>query len=113
MKQLLLSEDFELPETATDDEIQAAFEVFHKKHPEIYSHLVAAAQTMRARGRKRCGIKALWEYIRWNFYIGGTAAGGFKLSNNYHSRYARLIVQQEPDLDGFFEFRQLKGDGEK
>ena len=33
----------------------------------------------------------------------------FKLNNNYVSRYARLIMAQEADLEGVFETRERKG----
>ena len=32
---------------------------------------------------------------------------GFKLNNNYRSRYARLIMEQEADLEGVFQIREL------
>ena len=32
----------------------------------------------------------------------------FKLNNDFTSRYARLIMQQEPDLEDFFEVRVLR-----
>jgi hypothetical protein len=37
-----------------------------------------------------------------------TVGDDFKLNNNYHSRYARLIMEREPGLDGFFETRGLR-----
>jgi hypothetical protein len=33
---------------------------------------------------------------------------GFRDCNDYRSRYARLVMQQEPDLAGLFTLRQLE-----
>ena len=33
-------------------------------------------------------------------------AGAFKLNNNFTAHYARLLMAQEPDLEGFFETRE-------
>jgi len=33
---------------------------------------------------------------------------GWKLNNNYTSRYARLVMDECPDLDGFFNTRELQ-----
>jgi hypothetical protein len=39
-----------------------------------------------------------------------STTGDFKLNNNYRAHYARLIMHQEPDLDGIFELRRSKAD---
>jgi hypothetical protein len=53
------------------------------------------------------GIKMLWEVARWNRFL-RTNDEKYKLNNNYHSRYARLIMQKEPGLAGIFDTRELK-----
>lgn len=51
----------------------------------------------------------VWERARWEFVMGtDDQSSDFKLNNNYHSRYARLIMEQEDDLDGFFDLRELR-----
>lgn len=35
----------------------------------------------------------------------------FKLNNDFRSRYTRLLMQQEPELQGFFETRTLRERG--
>jgi hypothetical protein len=37
-----------------------------------------------------------------------TRGDRWKLNNNYTAHYARLVMNQEPDLAGFFETRQRK-----
>lgn len=91
------------------DAIRQRWEEFHAEHPEIYRHLVLLARTRRRMGRP-CGIKALWERLRWDVEIGELEKGpdGYRLNNNYTALYAREIMAREPDLRGFFETRQRK-----
>jgi hypothetical protein len=88
------------------------FEAFHRNNPEVYNTLVRLARQAKALGHQRVGIKMLWEVMRWEVYIAtANQIGGnseYKLNNNYTSRYARRIMEQESDLDGFFELRTLK-----
>jgi len=83
---------------------EADFWRFHRNHPEVYAELVRLAQQATRAGRRKFGMKALWEVMRWNFWL---KPGGdkFKLNNNYPSFYARLIMEREPDLAGVFETR--------
>jgi hypothetical protein len=93
----------QLRETALD----RAFAEFHAANPRVYATLVRLARQAKARGRERCGIKMLWEVARWEIYL-ATSDPDFKLNNNFHSRYARLVMEREPDLAGFFETRGLR-----
>ena len=34
--------------------------------------------------------------------------GDYKLNDHYRSRYVRLIIEKHPELEGFFELRELK-----
>lgn len=83
------------------------FEKFHASNPHVYAELVRLARQAVAKGRTRFGMKALWEVMRWHFWL-NTTDTDFRLNNNYSSRYARLIMQQEADLRGVFETRELR-----
>jgi hypothetical protein len=89
--------------------IQERFLVFHKDHPEVYAACVRFAREAKARGFQHFGIRVIWERARWYLTIERTD-GDYKLNDHYHSRYARLIMQQEPDLADFFETRELQAD---
>lgn len=80
---------------------------FHLDHPEVYDVLVRLAREAVNRGKKRIGMKMIWEVARWTIWL-ETADPDFKLNNNYHSRYARLIMNLESDLNGVFEIRKLR-----
>jgi hypothetical protein len=98
--------DFESPaarETRPDRE----FREFHERNPRVYATLVRLAREARARGKQRIGAKMLWERMRWELTL-ETDDPAFKLNNNHCSRFSRLLMQQEPDLAGIFETRELR-----
>lgn len=89
--------------------IQEQFEAFHADNPWVYSELVKLARRAKQRGAVKVGIGMLAEIVRWRRYMATQDFNsGFKLNNNYRSRYVRLIEEQEPDLRGLFETRELK-----
>jgi hypothetical protein len=88
-------------------DLDRAFLEFHEDNPAVYDGLVSLAREAKQRGRTRVGIKMLWEVLRWHTFI-QTTGEDFKLSNSLHSRYARLIMATNPDLEGMFELRALR-----
>lgn len=95
------------PETLS--QIEFDFREFHKKHPEVYVELVKLAREWKRAGGAKLGIATLFEKLRWEWHINGLKdVEGYKLNNNYRSVYARLIMDNEEDLAGLFEIRQLK-----
>lgn len=95
-----------------DDPIEAAFRDFHRRHPEVEEYMSGLAFYLFHKGRKRYGVRSLWERCRWHFQVEKDMGAEFKLNDHYHSRYARLIMQKHPELDGFFELRRLKNERE-
>ena len=83
------------------------FWAFHRVNPLVYDILVTKARQASKKGFERIGIKMLWEVMRWEIKMRTVdpSQDEFKLNNNYHSYYARLIMFQEPDLKGIFELR--------
>ena len=87
--------------------LEDRFQVFHADHPDVYDELVNLAYDALVAGHQRYSIATLVEVVRWNRHTSGPDAAGFKINNSYRSRYARLIMEREPALDGFFETRTL------
>ena len=87
--------------------IDVAFWEFHHAHPEVYDELLRMARDWKAAGHVRCGLKMLFEVIRWQRGIRREIGQTFKLNNNFTSRYSRLLSANHPDLAGFFETREL------
>jgi hypothetical protein len=90
-----------------DPTIDAQFIEFHRTNPHVYLTLVRFAREARCAGQARIGIKALWERMRWELFV-TKRDDDFKLNNNFTSRYARLIAQNESDLASLFEIRRLR-----
>ena len=92
------------------DSPEKRFWRFHKKHPEVYDQLVTMTREAKLAGRTKIGIKMLFEVLRWERIITGLPDQdeGFKLNNNYAPRYARLIMDRNPDLAGMFNTREMQ-----
>lgn len=88
-------------------ELDQKFAEFHLANPHVYMKLVELARQAQQKG-KRPGIKMLWEVARWFHWMGTEGGDGFALNNNFHSRFARLIMRQEEDLREFFNLRELR-----
>jgi hypothetical protein len=88
--------------------IQQRFTEFHAANPHIYFAIVAKARKAVSKGYNKIGIGFLVEICRWEDGGSTISRDGFKISNDFRSRYSRLIEQQEPDLKGFFTKRQLE-----
>lgn len=92
--------------TAEECERCARFERFHEQNPHVYALLVSyCREWASATGRRRFGIRAPWERMRWQLAI-TTTGDAFKLNDHYAPFYARLIAYQEPDLRELFETRR-------
>lgn len=104
------------------DEIQSRFEFapagayswarfleYHAENPAVYTTLRRFAFEAKRAGRPRMSINMLHERVRW--YTTVEAKGdSFKLNNNWRPHYARLLMEQEPELKGFFETRTAHAD---
>jgi hypothetical protein len=88
--------------------LQARFEEFHANNPQVYAELLKLARRARGRGVQRIGIKMLWERLRWELQVETYHPGDdtFRLNNNYHAAYARLLMAENPELRGLFETRE-------
>jgi hypothetical protein len=85
------------------------FLAFHAANPKVYQELVRLARVAAGRGYRRLGVRMIWEVTRWNLMIQtNDPHSDFKLNDHYHSRYARLVMARESDLNDIFELRQLK-----
>lgn len=95
------------PAFVFDKSISARFNEFHSDNPKVYSLFVRFARQLKAAGR-RGSAKLIFERLRWEFAISTASSDDFKLNNNFTSHYARLAMDLEPDLVGFFEIRRLR-----
>lgn len=87
--------------------IDQAFWDFHRENPQIYKKLVEMTERAKYSGRRKIGMKMLFEVIRWEHLV-HTRSDDFALNNNYTSRYVRLIEEKNPELANMFEKRTIK-----
>lgn len=95
-------------EDEEDKTIQAKFEKYHRENPHVYELLEEAAfRLIEEQGKRRIGMKALVEDIRWNHRV-RTTGPEFLIDNKFTSRYARLLVKNHPEWESRIEMRRLR-----
>jgi hypothetical protein len=82
------------------------FEDFHRDNPHVYDVLVKIARGAKERGIDQWSIAGAFEVARWEARF-GTTDRHFKIRNDFKPHYARLIMEQEKDLNGIFVVRRL------
>lgn len=98
------------PEVPKDATIRQRFEAFHKANPHVYGHLVRLALDIRQRGHDKWGIANLFEVLRWESAL-YTTGDPYRLNNNFRAWYARILMADNSELEGFFEVRKLHARG--
>ena len=88
--------------------IEDRFNKFHSENPHVYDAIVKLARHAKSRGKTRTSLKRIFELIRWDVDMSVYGDHEFALDNSYTSRYSRLVMANERDLDGMFETRVLK-----
>ena len=91
-----------------DRSIQQRFNEFHRDNPRVYALIVMYARQVKAAGRQHYSMDCIFHRVRWHVHIETRSDDDFKLNDHYTSRYARMVMENEPDLADFFELRLLK-----
>lgn len=86
--------------------IDQRFARFHENNPMVYLALRDRALALVRQGHKRIGIGMLVEVLRWSAM---TTRGDdiYKIDNSYRSRFARMLIDNEPELVDAIETRKL------
>jgi len=93
----------------TAAEIDAAFERYHEKHPDVYDLFCRYARELKRTGMKRYSARAIMHRIRWHRWTSAHPVDRtFKVSNYWSARYARMYATDHPDEAQFFGFRRAK-----
>lgn len=89
---------------------EARFWLFHFAHPAVYDFLVDFTRQWKEAGGERIGIQFFYGRLRWQQQVDGLPNGmePFKLNDHFQALYSRLIMNQEPDLRGFYPTRRRK-----
>lgn len=89
------------------------FKEFHAKNPQVYAALVRLARQAKRRGLNKVGIELLVNVARWELMLQTDDPNtDYKINSNYKPYYSRLVMQNEPDLRGMFDTRNMWTNGE-
>ena len=78
--------------------------IFHANNPTILLELRRLALKLKDAGHHKYSIRGLFEVLRFNAAV-KTTGKKYKLNNNLTPFYARLLMETEPRLVGFFNLR--------
>ena len=95
------------PSYQKGDTIEQRFSAFHAANPAVYRELRSMALGIKRRGATRYGIAGLFEVLRYRWSL-QTSGDSFKLNNDFRALYARLLMDNEPELADFFETRERR-----
>jgi hypothetical protein len=85
------------------------FERFHAENPRVFELFKKFAREVMQTGRRRFSADAVIQRIRWFVQV-DTTGDEFKVNDNYSAYYARLLIRECPEFDGFFELRKTSSD---
>lgn len=92
-------------------DIQEKFEEFDRTNPWVYRELVKLLREAKEKkGYPRWSVDGAYHVLRWERTGQETFDPNsiWKLNDHYTSRYARKILDNNPDLEGFIRTRPLR-----
>ena len=84
--------------------IEQRYEQFKRENPHILPLFIKFALQAWNAGRRRYGVKAIAERVRWHVNVEVGGGEEFKLCNDYTSRIARDLIA---DPDHGLKFAQM------
>lgn len=82
------------------------FNRYDEENPHIWKAFVKYSKEAKAKGFKNYSANGIFEIMRWHTSIEGS--GAYKISNNYRPDYARKMMREYPEFQGFFRIKELK-----
>jgi hypothetical protein len=89
-----------------DTNLLAKFKAFHQSNPRIWFEFKRHCFEIK-KARNRYSHWAVIASVRWQHDLNPTNEA-FKINNDYISLYARLMIHNYNEFDGFFELRAMK-----
>lgn len=90
-----------------EDDLDARFDAWLSANGHVLDQFCEMARAAKRAGRTKIGAKRLVEIMRWDTNT-QTTGDTFKFNNSFTSRLARAAIARHPELDGFFEQRELR-----
>ena len=85
------------------------WEEVKRQHPDFLPELARIAREYKASGATSWNISGCFEVLRWETRHTTATTGditGLRLNNNFQPFASRDLMQQYPDLAGFFRIRK-------
>ena len=90
----------------TYEQRKALFEKFMAENPHVYGELVSRTRTAKERSPVPIGMRCIWEAVRYDWSVNIRHDQDAPRLNDWLAPFfARLIMEREPDLAGYFETR--------
>lgn len=80
-------------------------ERFIKQHPEVWQNFVRFCEEARKAGHTRMGVDVVFGRMRWETMMKTKDEEGYKMNNDYKAPFARKLMKERPEFDGFFVTR--------
>ena len=90
--------------TKAEHKLLAGWSEVKRKNPRLLPHLARIALELKHRGHQRYSVDGVFHIARWET---GESTGdlNLKINNNYSAFAARDLMEQYPQLEGFFQLR--------
>jgi hypothetical protein len=98
----------DLYDLASEETIQERFLAFDRANPEVYAAFKDFSLRLLNAGRTHYSADGILHTVRFHTAVNGDRDGGFKIDNNFSSRYARKLAAEDTRFAEFFEFRKIK-----
>jgi hypothetical protein len=82
------------------------FKEYDKQNPHIWEAFKEFSLNAKQKGFSNYGSSGIFEIIRWNTNI--QSRDLYKINNNYKPHYARKMMLEFPEFEGFFRVRELR-----
>ena len=92
----------------TSSKLIEKFRDYHEQNPDLY-RLLERFALEAGKVRTRFSIWMIANRARWYSTV-ETQGSDYKISNDYLAMYSRLIVINNPHLEGMFQFKRMKPD---
>ena len=89
------------------NDLETRFAEFDQANPLVYRLFKAYARKIQNTGRNKYSAWTIVNVIRWEEDL-RTVGDDFKINNDYIALYARKLVEECPDFDGFFMLREMR-----
>lgn len=86
-----------------------SFRAFHEANPHVYQAFKQKAHEAKAAGVEKTSHWLIMNVLRWESGL-QTSGKEWRISNDHISIYARLLIWNEPEFEGFFDLHQMKRD---